>query len=119
MDAQTHSKKSDLICFFPEASRDSRAVCLTAFWPLRSRTMLSKVWKVQRTHKGTYTGGKICLSSDQSALACWNAEDVTILDINSGQARRTFDGGEDDGFSCFALHPKGDEVCARVVMSCL
>ena len=124
--------------------------------------MLSRNWRVNISHRGTFTGlcftlfcyqlfislfiitilscllsqiigGALCLSACQQWLACWNAEDVTLLDIETGQVslniqsgayvifqvKKTFDGGEEDGFSCFALHPSDKELLTASARSFL
>ena len=70
---------------------------------------ISKAWQVVRTHTDSYTGGKVCLSSDESFVVCWCAEKIKLLDLESGLVRHEFV-REDDGFACFALSPDSTEL---------
>jgi len=71
---------------------------------------LSKTWRVEKKHTGSFTGGKVALSQNEKFLACWCSEDVAILDIDSGQTLMRVEAGEDDGFTTFALAPNDGEV---------
>eukprot|EP00808_Paulinella_micropora_P006013 g60211.t1 len=92
-------------------------ICKMEVEPQKNR--LSKSWKVSKTHQRSYTGGKIELSSDGNFLACWCAEDVSILDIATSDVKRMIESDEDDGFSCFALSPDGKTLMTASSRSCM
>eukprot|EP00462_Mataza_sp_D1_P021427 CAMPEP_0175148638 /NCGR_PEP_ID=MMETSP0087-20121206/16750_1 /TAXON_ID=136419 /ORGANISM="Unknown Unknown, Strain D1" /LENGTH=700 /DNA_ID=CAMNT_0016434143 /DNA_START=49 /DNA_END=2147 /DNA_ORIENTATION=- len=73
------------------------------------KLVYSKTWKVNSTHTGSYTGGQLCVSNDESFLACWNNQGVSLLDIATGQVTRTIE-EDKDGFSSLCLAPDDDSV---------
>jgi U3 small nucleolar RNA-associated protein 13 len=74
-----------------------------------TRVAVSRHWRVQRRHKGFFTGGKAALSPDEQTVFCWNAQSVTAVDRRSGTERQHLD-SEQDGFSTFAVHPSRPEL---------
>lgn len=50
---------------------------------------LSKSWKVEKTHQGTYTGGKVEISKDGTRMACLFHDDVAFLDALTGEMQFT------------------------------
>ncbi|KAG5188335.1 hypothetical protein JKP88DRAFT_267609 [Tribonema minus] len=81
--------------------------------------------QVSRRHAGAYSGGCVKLSSDGETLACLFGGDVSFLEIESGQVKRTLLKGAITGLEadeeeeeaegreelvCFALHPNGAEI---------
>jgi len=70
------------------------------------RALVSRSWRVDKQHRGFFTGGKLSqLDIDgELHLVCWNAEDITVVQLKSGEVVAHID-SEDDGFLAFAVHP--------------
>lgn len=71
---------------------------------------LSLVWKVEKSHRSSYTDGKVFLSHQGHFLACSNAEAVTLLCCATGEIMKTIS-LPNDGFTSFALHPNDSDLC--------
>ena len=81
---------------------------------------LSKAWAARKKYGGLYSGGKVdifqsfVLSEDRHVLATMYAEDVSLVDVSTGEVLTTLrqqsdDGGDDatlDPITTFALNPK-------------
>jgi WD40 repeat protein len=81
--------------------------------------LLSKTWAVQNSSRSSYTGGKVSLSHDHRFLACWNAENVSLLELSSGRVRSTITAGEDEGFTTFSIAPEDRELATASARSFL
>lgn len=52
---------------------------------LKASNALSTEWKVNKSHAGSYTGGKVSISEDGSFMACLYNEDVCVLEYTTGR----------------------------------
>ncbi len=51
------------------------------------RSGLSKVWKVEKRHAPSYTGGKLQFSTDETFFACMYGTNVSFVDMKTGALR--------------------------------
>jgi len=73
--------------------------------PTENKLVLTRSWRVVRSHQSSYRGGKAILSADGRFLACWDADQIKFLDMGSGQIIKSIETGEDDLISSFTLSP--------------
>ena len=80
----------------------------------KSSASLSTTWKVERSHVGAYSGGKVHRFEDMQHFACQFDDTVKVLHIESGQVVyniKEFDSSiEAETLVCFAVHPNGNEI---------
>ena len=50
---------------------------------------LSKSWEVEKKHKGAYSGGKFEMAQNEQFIACMYSEDISFLDVNTGEVTST------------------------------
>lgn len=71
---------------------------------------LSKSWKVQRQHRGFYTGGKVVLTTAESHLVCQHGDDLVWTHVGTGQVAATLNVGDGDSILAFACAPNDTDV---------
>jgi hypothetical protein len=79
---------------------------------------LSTTWKLERSHVGAYSGGKVQRFSDMERLACQFDDTVKLLHLPTGQVvldLKQLDPSLEadlaaEPFVCFAVHPGGAEM---------
>lgn len=75
---------------------------------------LSKTWKVEKAHKGVYTGGKVQVSKNGDFAACLLHDDVAILNSETGELIKTLQGEkeeeEKEAILSFCIRPNGKEI---------
>ena len=75
---------------------------------------LSKSWKVEKAHKGVYTGGKVQVSKNGKFIACILHDDVAILDGDSGELLKTLQGDKEkeerEAILSFAIRPNEKQI---------